>query len=715
METSSSPVDFLAPAILHDVDTLDLCIIGIVLLAILYYTKGNTPKSTSSPPSHHDIKSSDNGDSSRSVAAMLANSNKNCVVFYGSETGTAENYAKRLAKEGRSRFGLDTVVCDLEDFDYEDLESVPSDKLLMFVLATAGEGEPTENASEFYKFLTSEENNFANGLHNVTYVAFGLGNSTYEHYNAVVRRVARSLDDFGAQRIGVAGEGDDGAGSTEEDFLAWKDPMWAALAGRMGLQEQEQTYEPAFSVVSRPDLSAESDAVFLGEPNRAHLTGVENKQAFGSSNPYVASISSSKELFKGGDRNCLHMEIDLGDSSLTYTTGDHVGIWPTNPEDKVEDLLAILGLSSEKTTVIDIKPLEATAKVPIPSPTTYEAVLRSYLDICGPVSRQFLSSIATFAPSAATKAEMTKLGTDKDYFQHRIAKPKLTIAQVLASTGNGIPWKLPFSALIEGLNRLQPRYYSISSSSLAQPRSISISAVVESYDVAGRPTSLRGVCTNLLLALKQKQNGEPASSDSPLYVVDGPRGRYAQIQVPVHVRQSSFRLPSDSRTPVILIGPGTGVAPMRAFVQERARLAKLGKKVGRTLLFFGCRHPEQDFIYEEEWKVSVAQIVLVDAANPQQEHKQVLGDSFEMSVAFSRQGPKKVYVQHLLKERADEVNRLLEAGGHVYVCGDAKHMARDVQSSFGDILMRERAVTEVQSKEILKDLRAANRYQVCVS
>ncbi|KAH6893379.1 NADPH-cytochrome P450 reductase, variant [Thelonectria olida] len=699
MEQSSSSVDslLLAPAVLRGVDTLDLCIIGIVLLAILYYTRGDRLKSIPSQTSRqYDTKSSDHDESSRSVASMLEKSNKNCVVFFGSETGTAENYAKRLAKEGKSRYGLDTIVCDLEDFDYEDLESVPSDKILMFVLATAGEGEPTENASEFYNFLTSEENNFANGLHNIAYVAFGLGNSTYEHYNAIVRRVTKSLDDFGAQRIGAAGEGDDGAGSTEEDFLAWKDPMWAELADKMNLQEQEQTYEPTFSVTPRPDVTGKSETVFLGEPNRAHLNGLANSQALNSNNPYIASISESRELFKGGDRNCLHMEINIGDSSLTYTTGDHVAIWPTNPESEVESLLEVLGLSGERATVIDIKALEATAKVPIPTPTTYETVLRSYLEICAPVSRQFLASVAMFACEPAVKAETAKIGADKDYFHEKIASTKLTIAQALKSISGGAQWnKLPFSALIEGLNKLQPRYYSISSSSLVQPKSISISAVVESCVVNGRSEPLKGVCTNYLLALKQKQNGEPISHNSPRYRIDGPRDRYAQIQVPVHVRQSSFRLPSDAQTPVILIGPGTGVAPMRAFVQERAQLARQGKKVGQTLLFFGCRHSEQDFIYEEEWK----------------EYKQVLGDSFEMMVAFSRQGPRKVYVQHLLKDKARDVNQVLEDNGHVYVCGDAKYMARDVQSTFVEILKEERAVSEAQSKDMLKDMRAGNRYQ----
>ncbi|KAF7551230.1 hypothetical protein G7Z17_g5159 [Cylindrodendrum hubeiense] len=628
---------FIAPAVLHDMDFFDLCVLSTVLMAVLYYTKGKSLQGKSADNSSTLSEAGDSDSPSRSIAAMLEESKKNCVVFYGSETGTAENYAKRLAKEGKSRFGLDTIVIDLEDYDYDDLESIPSSKILIFVLATAGEGEPTNNAADFYNFMTSEDNNFSNGLQNISYVAFGLGNSTYEHYNSMVRNVSRALDDFGAERIGAAGEGDDGAGSTEEDFLAWKDPMWAVLAQKMGLTEQETSYEPTFSITPRKDLTEDSTEVFLGEPNLAHLKGTASKQSFSASNPYIASISRSNELFKGGDRNCLHIELDLGDSALSYSTGDHVAIWPTNPENEVDSLLEILGLSMVKNTVIDIKALEKTSKVPIPTPTTYQTVLRSYLEICAPVSRQFMASIATFSPDASTKAEVTKIGTDKDYFQEQITRTKLTVAQVLRSIGGGVHWTgLPFSAVVEGLSKLQPRYYSISSSSLVHPRSISISAVVESYDVIGRPGPLKGVATNYLLALKQKQNGDCNSQATPTYNIGGPRGQYGQIQVPIH-----------------------------------------------------------DFIYESEW----------------QEYKKVLGNSFDMIVAFSRQGPKKVYVQNLLKDHAKAVNGLLESNGHVYVCGDAKYMARDVQSSFVEIIRDERGIHESQSRDILKEMRASSRYQ----
>ena len=538
----------------------------------------------------------------------MEESGKNCVIFYGSQTGTAEDYASRLAKEGKSRFGLETMVADLEDYDYDNLDSIPEDKVVMFVLATYGEGEPTDNAVDFYEFITGEDVSFSEDsdppLGNLNFVAFGLGNNTYEHYNSMVRNVNKALEKLGAHRIGEAGEGDDGAGTMEEDFLAWKDPMWAALQEKMGLEEREAVYEPVFGIVERDNLTKDSPQVYLGEPNKMHLEGAA-KGPFNAHNPYIAPIAESRELFNVKDRNCLHMEVDISGSNLSYQTGDHIAVWPTNPGHEVDEFLRILDLEGKKDTVVSVKALEPTAKVPFPTPTTYDAIIRYHLEICAPVSRQFLGTLSAFAPDDATKAEMTKLGDDKDYFHDKISKNHYNIARTLSVVSNGQKWtKVPFSAVIEGLTKLQPRYYSISSSSLVQPKKISITAIVENQVIPGRDDPFKGVATNYLLALKQKQNGDPNPEPFGLtYEIMGPRNKYDGIHVPVHVRHSNFKLPSDPSKPVILIGPGTGVAPMRGFVQERAKQAENGENVGRTLLFFGCRKASEDFLYESEWEV----------------------------------------------------------------------------------------------------------------
>lgn len=683
-------------------DTLDIIVLAALLLgSIAYFTKGTYWGIAKDP--YASTYAAANGNKSaktRNIVEKMEESNKNFVVFYGSQTGTAEDYASRLAKEGKSRFGLETMVADLEEYDYDNLDTLPEDKVAVFVLATYGEGEPTDNAVDFYEFITSEDVAFSNSadpaLANLKFVAFGLGNNTYEHYNVMVRNVTKALEKLGATRIGEAGEGDDGAGTMEEDFLAWKEPMWTALAEKMGLEEREAVYEPVFGITEREELTKESPEVYLGEPNKMHLEGTA-KGPFNSHNPYIAPIVESREIFTVKDRNCLHMEIDVSGSNLTYTTGDHIAVWPTNAGKEVDRFLRVAGLVSKRDTVVSVKALDPTAKVPFPTPTTYDAIIRYHLEICAPLSRQFLATLAPFAPTEAAKAEMTKLGSDKDYFHEKISTRYMNIAQVLHDISPE-PWTaIPFSAFIEGLHKIQPRYYSISSSSVVQKKKISITAVVESIEVPGRPDALKGVTTNYLLALKQKQHGDPNPDPHGLtYEITGPRNKYDGVHVPVHVRHSNFKLPSDPTKPIIMVGPGTGVAPFRGFVQERAYLASQGENVGKTLLFFGCRKSSEDFLYSAEWD----------------EYKKALGDNFEIITAFSREGPKKVYVQHRLQERAKEVNELLLNKAYFYVCGDAANMAREVNTVLGKIIASERGIPESKAEDIVKSMRSANQYQV---
>jgi NADPH-ferrihemoprotein reductase len=483
----------------------------------------------------------------------------------------------------------------------------------MFVLATYGEGEPTDNAVEFYDFIHGDEPSFSekgadeSPLQNLKYVAFGLGNNTYEHYNSMVREVDKSLVKLGAKRIGTAGEGDDGAGTMEEDFLAWKEPMWAALCETMGLEEREAVYEPVYEVTEKEDLDITQETVYLGEPNKSHLMGTQSGP-YNAHNPFIAPIAESKELFNDKSRNCLHMEIDISGSNLSYTTGDHIAVWPNNAGREVDRLLDVVGLKEKRDTVITVKGLDATAKVPFPQPTTYDTVMRYQLEICAPVSRQFVSTLAQFAPTEEIKEKVHKLGSDKDLFADEVAKKNFNLGQFLSHISNGQKWdKIPFSLFIEDFTKIQPRYYSISSSSLVQKDRISITAVVESVEVPGAPHVVKGVTTNYLLALKLKQHGDPDPDPHGLnYAISGPRNKYDGVHVPVHVRHSNFKLPSDPSKPIIMVGPGTGVAPFRGFVQERAHQAKNGQQVGKTILFFGCRNQRDDFIYKDEWTVSVS-------------------------------------------------------------------------------------------------------------
>lgn len=452
-------------------------------------------------------------------------------------------------------------LADSASYDFENLDTVPEDALVVFCVATYGEGEPTDNAVAMIDFLKEDEPAFSNGgaLENLNYVIFALGNSTYEQYCEVGKVIDARLSKFGGKRVGEMGTGDDDK-SMEEDYLAWKDGMWEAVQSKLGWEEGAGGDSADFEVT---ELGEEQDQskVFLGELSQRALNGTRG--IFDAKNPYVAPLLSSRELFDDGDRNCIFAEFDIKDSGIRYQTGDHVGVWPLNPDVEVDNLLRVLGMESKRDQVIDVKSLDpALAKVPFPVPTTYDTVFRHYLDICIIASRQNVGSYAKFAPTPAAQALLERLGSDKQFYHSVIGERCLKLAEVLEFAAPGSTWAIPFDRIISGMPRLQPRYYSISSSPKLFPNSIHVTAVVLKYKPHSESNHVFGVGTNYLLNLKTAHEGAKGhrEEDAPSYRLDGPRGKYRKEErfaAPIHVRRSNFRLPTSPKLPVIMIGPGT--------------------------------------------------------------------------------------------------------------------------------------------------------------
>jgi sulfite reductase alpha subunit-like flavoprotein len=424
----------------------------------------------------------------------------------------------------------------------------------------------------------------------------------------------------------------------EEDYLEWKDKLFESLQNDMGFQEGAGLDVADFEVRELPKGEHDEAKVFLGELSQRALTGTRG--VYDAKNPYPAPLTSTRELFLGGERNCIFAEFDISDAGLRYQAGDHIGIWPLNPDADVIRILKVLGLDTKADTVIDIKSLDpALAKVPFPTPTTYDAIFRHYVDICGLASRQVIGALAASAPNDKAKARLEKLGSDKQFYHDEVAEPCLKLAEVLLqaagddhkadpSTITPTVWDIPFDRIVSTIPRLQPRYYSISSSPKLHPNTIHVTAVVLKYTPeAAKNTKeavyVHGVGTNYLLNLKMVTSNETErlanqpgvdhrTHNAPQYKLEGPRNKFRQpdkglgFTVPIHVRRSNFRLPTSPKIPIIMIGPGTGVAPFRGFVQERVALARKAKEAdgpdalkdwGKIVLFYGCRRKAEDFLY----------------------------------------------------------------------------------------------------------------------
>ncbi|TVY69339.1 NADPH--cytochrome P450 reductase [Fusarium oxysporum f. sp. cubense] len=686
--------DTLRPnKILKDLDIQDTIALAVSLALLLLWSTKTLWWTTSPKPL------SDKTSTTHDIPGLLQDAEKDCIVFWGSQTGTAEGFASRFVKEGKSRFKLQLMTADIQEYDFNSLADVSSDKVVIFFLATYGDGEPTENAVTFFDTIASEGSELMepDSLANLRYGVFGFGNSTYEHFNAMALNIDKALRKYGAQRLGQLGLGDEALGTMEEEYLTWKETVWADLRKNLDLEENRiSNYEPTVIVTENSALSRASSQVYLGEHSSAALNGIISGP-FNNRNPFLANVRSSRELFANGDRNCIFLELVLAGSGLSYETGDHIAVWPTNSNKEVDRFLRVLGLLDKRYQVIDLNSVDEETKIQFPTPTTYEAVARFYMDICGPVSREFLAVLKDYAPHEAARREITRLSTDKDYFSERVHARLLNIAQLLSLASQGSIWHdVPFASFVEGMTRLKPRFYSIASSAAEEPTRVSIVAVVQSKKIHHDTEPFLGVATNYLLAIKESQNGNVGPST---HAVLAPREEYHRYRIPVHIRRSKFRLPSSPSTPIIMIGPGTGVAPFRGFIRERAKQVREGQTVGQTLLFFGCRKSNEDFICKEE---------LEDL-----QHQ--MGGVFQLFTAFSREREQKLYVQHRLRQMGKQVNQLLQAGAHIYICGDAANMAREVHSTLIHLVAEHRSIGQGAATYVLQLMKLANCYQVGTS
>lgn len=693
-------------------------------------------------------------DNEDDFVVQMREGKKQLAVFFGSQTGTAQEYALRLAKEAKSRFGIASLVCDPEEYEIATLDRVPTDKAVIFVIATYGDGEPTDNTEDMFSFLMDDDVTFSNGgqsLDNLNYVIFGLGNTTYEKYQGAVRKLDARLEELGARRVGFRGEADEIAG-TEAGYLDWKEGMWAALADRLELDEGQAGDVADFTVTEVPHLPEEK--VYRGELSPQALKAAHGGVSAGSydaKNPYAAPVTVSRELFamdgQDADRNCVHLELDISGTNISYQHGDHVAIWPSNPDMAVERFLSVLGLNSKRDVPVEIKALDPQlAAVPFPTPATYEAIFRHYLEISAIASRQTLAMLAQYAPTPAAREAMTRWGNDKAAYASEIEGARVRLAEALQlATGDdprdatkATKWDIPFDRIVSLIPRQKPRYYSISSSAKLHPTTIHVTAVVLRYQTpdsrlhGNNPRWIYGAGTNFLLNVQQahpsthgglaggvtpiRLDGMPTTT--PSYRIEGPRQSHAKdniYRIPIHTRRSTFRLPQRTNVPVIMIGPGTGIAPFRGFVQERVAQARAarekaeraGKNPSDALkdwapmwLFYGCRN-QSDFLYREEWP----------------EYAKDLGDKFNMHTALSR-GPvrkpdgSKVYVQDLIWEQREAlVPAITQQGAYIYICGDAKNMAKAVEATFARMLAEYRGgKAEGEGMEEVKNLKDRKRF-----
>ncbi|GFF24925.1 NADPH--cytochrome P450 reductase [Aspergillus udagawae] len=602
---------------------------------------------------------------SRNIAEALKD--LDLVVFWGSQSGRAERLAASFARDCTGRFGLRVAAADLDDYDPQHLTELPSTKLVVFIVSTFGEGDPTDNAVKFFSLLKAlrDAGNPAL-LKNLRYAAFGLGNRNYKHYNKMVDVVDQTLKALGAKNVVTVGKADEAEGptATDEHFLEWSSSAAETIGRMFGVEEQEVSYAPEFSII-RIDATADKD-------NTAKASPINPRSA-----ALAASLTIARDLTNSPDRQCLHVEFDLSSRrSIKYQAGDHLLVWPQNSVDEVERLCRLLGLSEEeRNETVDIRPRVQGKSPGFPSPTTRKAILHHHLDISGPVSRDALRLLVEFAPTRTAQEFLSSLAKDPIKFRTLVSSSFLSLGKVMQLACDDRTWdKLPFSFLLDCLGKLKPRYYSIATSPTVSPLQPAITLAItrKTSDPDAQFSRFYGVASNYLLAVSRNL-GQQRITDGPNYGVN-------DNKVLVQIGRSTFKLPRNPLRPIIMIAAGTGIAPFRAFVQERASIAARGLAVGPALLLFGCRSPTEDFLYSEEWAGYARRL-----------------PGFEFINAFSRHDERKVYVQDKLMDEKEKIAALLEQDAVLYVCGSAD-MARGVRRALIRLFVEMKGWPEEQAE-----------------
>ncbi|CNE41804.1 TPA: NADPH-dependent assimilatory sulfite reductase flavoprotein subunit [Yersinia enterocolitica] len=407
-------------------------------------------------------------------------------------------------------------------------------------------------------------------------------------------------------------------------------------------QESAQQWRQQIVAALQARVPAQSAAAVAVTPSGA--VDKITSSPYSKAAPLTAQLSVQQKVTgRNSEKDVRHIEIDLGDSGLRYQPGDALGIWFDNDPALVEELLALLWLKGDEQVSIDGQNISLSQ------------ALRSQLELT-----QNTTLIVDKYAALSRDEKLIALLADKPALQH-YAKNTPIVDMVRQA-----PSDLNADQLVALLRPLTPRLYSIASSQAETESEVHITVGVVRYDIDGRP-----------------RTGGASGYLADRLEVDG------DIRIFIE-HNDNFRLPVNPETPVIMIGPGTGIAPFRAFMQQR----EADGATGKNWLLFGNPHFTEDFLYQVEWQRYVKDGLLT-----------------RIDLAWSRDQAHKIYVQDKLREQGAELWNWIQQGAHIYVCGDANRMAKDVEQVLLDVVALYGAMDAEQADEYLSELRLARRYQ----
>lgn len=541
---------------------------------------------------------------------------KTLTILYASQTGNAKGVASQLEKSAKAA-GITVVLKNIADYKAKSLKN---ESHLLIVASTNGEGEAPDDAIEFHEFLLGKK---APKLPDLSYSVLALGDSSYEFFCQTGKDFDERLQALGAKQVAPRVDCDVDYDSECESWT---------LSIVESLKDELTQAEAALTPVS-----------YINDLPTEGATSQYSKQ-----NPFAAEFSLSQKITgRDSAKDVRHIEIDLGESGLTYQVGDALGVWFENDETLVAKLLNELNFSGDEKIT-----LKVSGEV---QELSLQEALISQLEIT-----QTAPAFIEFWAQHSQDSKLLAIANDKNSAREFAGEHQVIDVVNLAKAD------VDAQSLVNALRKITPRLYSIASAQSEVEEEVHLTVGLVSFDANG-DTRTGGASGFLANRLAEGQ----------------------KVRVFVE-HNDNFRLPQSDDTPVIMIGPGTGVAPFRAFMQEReARDA-----TGDNWMFFGDQTFTQDFLYQVEWQNYLKSGLLT-----------------RMDVAFSRDQAEKIYVQDRLREQSSEVFAWLERGAHLYICGDANRMAKDVHQTLVEIIQEHGKLSAEQAEDYLKSLRSNKRYQ----
>ncbi|XP_062937948.1 NADPH-dependent diflavin oxidoreductase 1 isoform X1 [Cynocephalus volans] len=598
--------------------------------------------------------------------------NPQLLVLFGSQTGTAQDVSERLGREARRR----RLGCRVQALDSYSVVNLINEPLVIFVCATTGQGDPPDNMKNFWRFIF-RKNLPSTSLCQMDFAVLGLGDSSYAKFNFVAKKLHRRLLQLGANALLPACLGDDQHELGPDAAIdPWLQDLWEKVRGLHPTPLDLPVIPPG--VPLPPKFTVQ----FLQEvPNASseepHVASPDPQGPPSALQPFLAPMVANQRVTGPSHFQDVRLiEFDITGSSLSFAAGDVVLIQPSNSAGHIQKFCQLLGLDPDRCFVL--QPWEPGVSCPsrLPQPCSVRHLVSQYLDIASVPRRSFFELLACLSPHELEREKLLEFSSaqGQEELCEYCSRPRRSILEVLCDFPH-TAGAIPPDYLLDLIPAIRPRAFSIASSLLACPSRLQILVAVVQYQTRLKEPR-RGLCSSWLASLAPGQ-GRP-------------------VRVPLWVQPGGLAFPETLNTPVIMVGPGTGVAPFHAAIQERVAQGQTGPLCASpgNFLFFGCRRRDQDFYWEAEWRDLEKRGCLT------------------LVTAFSQEQDQKVYVQHRLQEHGPLVWELLDRqGAYFYLAGNAKYMPADVSEALTSIFQEEGGLSGPDAATYLARLQRTLRFQ----